>query len=87
MESDHELTVFCLIQTRVTKQLEKRRRRRQRRREQKQQLGCEASVDDELTVQMQVCTLHEPKEINLEEGCEPEQIDLPGSFEEDRINS
>ena len=44
-------------------------------------------MDDELTTQMQVCALHEPKEANLEEECEPEQINLTESFDEDLLDS
>ena len=64
MKSGHELTVFYLIQTRVTKQQEKRRRQRQRRREKKQRKGSEPAMDDELTMKMQVWSVHEPEQIN-----------------------
>ena len=87
MESDYELTVLHSLQSRVAKHREKCRRRRQRRRERKQQKGSETPVDDELAMQMQVCALHEPKETNLEEESEPEQINLTESFDEDLLDS
>jgi hypothetical protein len=101
LKSDHELTALSSIQSHVTKQDEKRRRQRQRRRERKQQKArqqdgsVETPIDEELTTQMQVWAVHEPKQTTPNEGYEAEQIaavdevidSMLASLSEDRIDS
>ena len=76
MKSGHERTVVYLIQTRVTKQKEKRRRQRLRRQEKKQRKVSEPAMDDELTTQMQGWAVHEPMQAQTEVPCEQEQLNL-----------
>jgi hypothetical protein len=52
------------MHSRVNKQQEKRRRQRQRRLERKQKKGSKPSIDEELTMRMQVWSVHGPEEIN-----------------------
>ena len=76
--SDHEQIVIYSIQSRVTKQQEKRRRQRQRRREQKQRKGSQPEMDEELATQLQSWAVHEPMQTQTEEGCEQEQLNQIG---------
>ena len=64
----------------MTKQKERRRRQRQRRREQKeqkaqQQNGSEQPIDEELATQMHDWAVHEPRQTNIKEPGDMEQVD------------
>ena len=64
----------------MTKQKERCRRQRQRRRERKekkaqQQHGSEPPIDEALATQMQVWTVHEPKQTNINKPGDMEQVD------------